>query len=311
MKDRELKKLFYENCKGYTYVPSIFEDEIWDYLMSTTGEYIGTTPIWEKFCYVANDVYKGDLQKMKDEIFLLSDDLTKFYDKCLEENFTTEKFPSNEPYMRFITIPNGRYLTFDVRDAVPQTLLYYNIMSESAFNDIYSKYEHGEILKKCKWITHKAFFRSIVPHREKYGHNFPKQLIIDTINSDDPIFSQFKNEIQEYYICGDRLYVPIYEKDIEKYKDILYKDYVATNGSMYFVDVCEKKSIRGNESLITFSDNAVSTKVFYSEKYNNSICYDLYPQIYKKISKLPLEKYDLVFGYDDEYNFFEKSIYGK
>ena len=146
------------------------------------------------FCYVANEVYKGDLAKMKDEIFMVSNDLTEFFNKCLEDNFTTEKFPSNEPYMRFITIPNGRYLTFDVRDAVPQTLLHYNIMSETAFNDIYSKYEHGEILKKCKWITHKAFFRSIVPHREKYGHNFPKQLIIDTINSDDPIFSQFKND---------------------------------------------------------------------------------------------------------------------
>lgn len=309
MKDRELKKLFYENCKGYTYVPSIFEDEIWDYLMSTTGEYIGTTPIWEKFCYVANEVYKGDLTKMKDEIFMVSNDLTEFFKKCLEDNFTTEKFPSNEPYMRFITIPNGRYLTFDVRDAVPQTLLYYNIMSESAFNDIYSKYEHGEILKKCKWITHKAFFRSIVPHREKYGHNFPKQLIIDTINSDDPIFSQFKNDEDDYFICGDRLYVPIYEKDIEKYQDILYKDYTATNGSKYFVDICEKKNIRRGKISVITNVSVKSTNVFYSEEYNNSLNYDYYPQVYKKITKQPLEKYDLVFGDDNIYNFFTETIW--
>lgn len=307
MKDRELKKLFYDNCKGYTYVPSIFEDEIWDYLMSTTGEYIGTTPIWENFCHVANDVYKGDLKKMKDEIFLVSDDLTKFYDKCLEENFTIEKFPNNEPYTRFINIPNGRYLTFDVRDAIPQTLLFYNIMTEDGFNEVYAKYENGDILKKCKWITHRAFFRSIVPHREQYGHNFPKQLIVDTINSDDPIFSKFKDK--EYFICGDRLYVSIREKEIEEFEDILYKDYTATNGSKYFADICEKRNIRrGNISVIS-NVSVKSTKIFYSEEYNNSLNYDLYPQVYKKITKQPLEKLDLVFGNDDEYNFFTNKIW--
>lgn len=311
MKDRDLKRLFYDNCKNYVYVPSIFIDEIWDYLMSTTGKYVGTTPIWENFCYVANEIYKGDLKRMKSEITLISDELTKYYNKCLAENFTTEKFPNNKPYKRFINLPNGRYLTFDVRDATNQSLLYYNIITEEGLDEIYSKYENKETLRYCKWITHKAFFNSIVPHREKYEFNSVKQLIIDTINSNDLIFSQFKNDTDEYFICGDKLYIPINEKGIEKYKDILHKDYMAANGTKYFVDICEKRNIRRGDIPVISSESMKSTKVFYNENSGSKINYDLYPQIYKKITKQNIENYDLIFGDDDVFNFFEEKIWNK
>lgn len=307
MSDREIKKLFYLNCSGYIYVPSIFEDEVWDYLMSTVGEYVGTIPVWEKFYDVAVNVYNRDTQKMADDITNCSKDLADLYKDSLEKNFDKDKFKQNTPFEHFITIPNGRYLTFDVRNAVLQYFLHYDLFTEEEYNNVFKKYEKGETLKTCKWLLHKAFFAEIISHRDKYNVCLVKHLINDTIFSEDPIFKDFQNK--SYHICGDRLYVPIREKELSKYNDILYKDYTAANGVRFFVDICEKKEKKHGDIIVTINDSPKSTTIFYSSANEAPIGYSLYPQIYKKITRQPLEKYDLAYGYDDEIKYFKNKIW--
>ena len=309
MKNRELKKMFYLWCSPITYTPSIFEDEIWDYFMNGVGKYVGADKVWEHFYYIANNVYNGDLTKMNEDFFKITDELTTLINTNLGIKFSEEKYPSTEPYDRFINIPNGRYLYLDMRDAMFQSLFYYDIVTKDEYNTIFSKYENGEELKKCKWITYYVFLRSILPHKNQYKHSFVKQLINDTINSDDPLFTTFKNKINRCHISGDRLYIPLYQKDIETYNDILNKDYTATNGAVFFVDICEKRVIRHGDITVVVNESLNSSNTFYQENNSNLLNYDLYPQAYKKISKQSIEKYDLAYGYDDDINFFEKKIW--
>lgn len=304
MTNRELKKFFYDYCRWYTYTPSIFEDEIWEYLMSTVGKYVGSDIEWNKVCDVANNVYKGDITKMKIEMYQISKELITLINTSLEKNV----YPNTEPFDKIVDAENGRYLVFDMRNAMLQSLIYYNIISEDECDKIFSKYQNGEELKKYKWIKKLAFFKSNLPEMVE-RHSFVKQLFIDTINSEDPIFSQFKELPRKYYICGDRIYVPIYEKDIEKYQNILYKDYIATNGVSFFVDICEKRTIRRGDITVDIIDGTNSGKIFFDQIQPCKLNYDFYPQVYKKITKQSLEKYDLAYGYDDDVNFFNKPIW--
>lgn len=309
MKNKELKKMFYIWCKSITYTPSIFEDEIWDYLMNSVGQYIGSTKIWEQFCYIANTVYEGDLDKMRDDAFKITNDLTTLINTGIETNFSDEKFPIVEHYEKFSSIPNGAYIAFDMKNAMFQSLMYYNIITEDEYNSVYSKYSYGEDLKKCKWITYYVFLRSVLLHKNQTKHSFVKQLILDTINSGDPLLTELINKNGTYYICGDRLYIPIHEKDIDVYNNILYKEYTSTNGAVFFVDVCRKKVLRHGDITVITNNNVKSNNAFYDEIRQDYLSYDFYPQAYKKLIKQPLEQYDTVYGYDDDICFFDKTIW--
>lgn len=309
MKNKELKKMFYIWCKSITYTPSIFEDEIWDYLMNSVGQYIGSTKIWEQFCYIANTIYEGDLNKMRDETFKITNDLTTLINTGIKTNFSDEKFTIIEHYEKFSSIPNGSYIAFDMKNAMFQSLMYYNIITEDEYNSVYSKYSYGEDLKKCKWITYYVFLRSVLLHKNQTKHSFVKQLILDTINSGDPLLTELINKNGTYYICGDRLYIPIHEKDIEVYNNILYKEYTSTNGAVFFVDVCRKKVLRHGDITVITNNNVKSNNAFYDEIRQDYLNYDFYPQAYKKLIKQPLEQYDTVYGYDDDIRFFDETIW--
>ena len=60
MKNRNIRRLFYELCKSICYTPSIFIDEIWEYFMSTVGKYTGSDKIYNDFYDCVNIDYNGD-----------------------------------------------------------------------------------------------------------------------------------------------------------------------------------------------------------------------------------------------------------
>lgn len=307
MKNRELKQLFYDTCNFFVYVPSIFEDDIWDYLMSTVGDFTGTLPVWEQFCWVAENIYNNDIKKMKYDIETIGDEYGKIYAKALLNKINL--FDNNSSVANFNNIEDGRYLTFDLRYAAKQVLFYYDMMTEEEYYNFFKQFENGEKIETCKWIQHRGFAKYVLPIRNSTNINMAKTLIIDTINSGDPVLGTFKNDLNDYFIFGDKLYIKIYEKDIELYKDILYKDYKAINGVSFFVDICEKRTIRKGKFVVYVNNSHKSTKTFNTDNSSRHINKEFYPQIYKKITKQPLHKYDLVYGYDDVYNFFETKIW--
>lgn len=294
MTNREIKQLFYKFCSSYIYVPSIFEDEIWDYHMSTVGNYVGTDLIWNDFCDVVNNTYGGDVDAMEKDIYNLSMDVISYITTSFKDKQFNNEILNIDKSIGFCNIKNGYYLTFDLKNCHMQTMLYYNVVTKDKLDEIFSKYENGDVLKNRKWVLRFICNNCGVKL-------YVKKMIDDAIAENDPILSLFS---EKYILIGDRMFIPIYEKDIEKYQNILYKDYTTVNGLTFFVDVCEKKSVRNNVIPDVYVDNSKnSTKKFYRDINNTTleVSYDMYPQLYKKHSKKPIEDYDIVYGYDDEY----------
>ena len=50
--EKQIREIFYRYCRYIAYTPSIFEDDIWNYLMKTVGTYFNTDVMYKKFCDV-------------------------------------------------------------------------------------------------------------------------------------------------------------------------------------------------------------------------------------------------------------------
>lgn len=302
MKNRDIKKLFYKYCGPYIYVPSIFDDEIWEYLMSTTGKFMGTSTIWEDFYNIAVNTYMCNTEEMEDEIYHLTMDVVKFLNDKYNEKKLTEDVLNIDNSVGFTSISNGRYLTIDIKNCHIQTMLYFDIIKQNELDEIFGKYKNGEILKTRKWLLRNICNLSGIKL-------YCKKIFTDAIEQNDPLLSKIKDN---YILIGDRLFIPIKEKDIELYKDFLYKNYTMINGVEVFVDICEKTTLRRGLIPEIFIDNSAnSSRAFYVNVDNVSyhINYDIYPQIYKKLKKLPLNEYDILYGYDDVYAPFSNTIW--
>lgn len=306
--DYKLKQLFYEQCKNKVYIPSVFIDEIWDYLMSTVGEYVGTTSLWEDFTYVARNLYGDDIERFQDDLHNISNDLikllTKGYDKV---KISDEEFSKYHKTTHFNQIENGTYLTLDLKNAHIQALLYFGGITEEELNGVFEKYTFGNTLRNHKWVYNIAYQNT---PQNKMGFLFDKKLINLAFESNDALFMLVKEHTNTYDIIGDRLFIKIKEKDKQIFEQYLYKHYTTVNDITFFVDICHKLTIKiDNFKDIYVDESEKSKKKFYSNLFKNSLSYDIYPQVYKKIKNLPIEKYDLVYGYCDKINFFKTKIW--
>jgi len=303
MKNRNIRRLFYELCNCYT--PSIFIDEIWEYFMSTVGKYIGSDKIYNDFYDFVNINYNGDTYKLEKDIENLGNDLINYIDNSYSQQNQT-LIETDYECLSFTNLEDGFYLTFDLKNAFIQVLLYYNIITLDCLSEIFEKHSNGHILKKYKWFYRYVYQRSNL--RQKI-YSFYKSLIKETINV-DPFFKKYINKENNYLIIGDRLFLPIEKKEIELFKDIVNKEYKTVNNVLFFVDICEKITLtQGIITPIHIDNSFYSRKKFYSHNSLIKECSDICPQIYKKIIKEPITEMDLLYGYDDMISSFKNKIW--
>lgn len=305
MKNRDLKMLFYKYCKEKTYVPSVFEDEIWDYLMSTVGVYIDGNSLWKNFCNIASTVYDNNIIKMENDIITIGNKISAlFYEKYKKHRDVNFINHSLKHIKRFNNIPNGTYLSMDLTNGYTQSMIHYGVLKQNEIDDIFNEYQNSQILKTCKWIFSYAY--------NKLGNKniapiLCKNLLYETIYVDDPLLNQLE---KNFFMSGDRLLIKIDEADIDLYKQHIGNKYVCTNGVSFFIDICFKTSIKKDGFPEIHIDNTInSTKHFASNAYFHTLNYDIYPQVYKYIIGQPLEKYDLSYGFDDMVYFYDKKIW--
>ena len=306
MKNRQIKQLFYKYCKMFVYVPSIFVDEYWDYFMNTVGEFVGTKKYWDEFCYILSKRYNNDVVKMDNEFKIISGEIAS----VILQKYNNITLPqTNDPLFKkhckkFVEIEDGVYLSLDLRHAITQVMLYYNIISYSDLKNIFNKFENYEEIENCKWLYSYIFY---IFEKKRQRGNLHKLLLWETINSGDPIFNNISDD---YYICGDRLLIKINENEITHYKSLINKQYKTTNNVIVFVDICYKTSIEENKFPKIHIDNTLnSIKHFATNSFNGITSYDIYPQIYKKMKNEEITQKDLSYGYDDVISFFKKNIW--
>lgn len=289
-----------------TYVPSIFTEEIWEYFMSTVGTFVGTKKVWDSFCKII-EYYNGDIKRLSVDFENITTDLINLFTKGLdtlklnEEDYNLLK----NPY-RFNNLSDGVYLTIDLKKAHLQALLYFNAITVEDIQSITDKYEYGKLLLNEKIIYGNAY--RLTPYCAR-GFIFDRNLINTALSCDDPLINLINENCEKIAIIGDRLFLKIINNE-SLFEPYLYKDYVTSNNIHFFVDICEKITLHSMNFPDIYVDNSkVSNKKFYANLYGNTINYDLYPQIYKKIIRENIEQQDLAYGYDDNINYFIKKIW--
>lgn len=298
---RLLKKVFTDYCENLVYIPTIFKDEFWEYFMETVGRYIGSEKYWEEFIYVFETIYDKNIEKMIEEFDSITNDLKNI----LLKTPTVEYEPN---FLFFTDLPDGKYLTLDLRRAIFQTLLYFNIITVDDINLVLSKYKNWNLLKNYKWILGKAYAKN---PKKYHIYGLIKRLIyLSTSNINDPLFKLIHKQQHFIYLVGDRLFVQLND-DIETvFKDFLFKDYTTIDGVTYFVDICVKQTYTINKKLEISVDNSLTSKKrFYNTTLKTQLPFDVYPQIYKFINNIPCEDKDLAFGYDNDISYFTKKIW--
>lgn len=305
MKNRDVKLLFYKYCRTMTYIPSIFEDEIWDYLMSTTGHYIGSDKKWGDFLHIAVNTYNNDTLKMENDIKEIATKLSKLFYSLYKEHLDIQLYKkTREKMRRFNEIEDGIYLSMDMTNAHIQSMFYHNFLTQKEIDDIFNEYPNNQILKTCKWIFFYAYNRL---GNKNIAPILCKNLLYETAYIDDPLLNRLE---KVFFISGDRLLFKINETDMDLYKQHIGNKYVCSNGVSFFIDICFKTSIKKDGFPEIHIDNTInSTKHFASNAYFHTLNYDIYPQVYKHIIGQPLKKYDLSYGFDDMVYFYDKKIW--
>lgn len=306
MKNRDIKLLFYTYCKTITYIPSIFIDEIWDYLMSTIGKFIGSDKMWEQFLSVAINVYNYDTNMMEKDIKDVAIKISAlFYEKYKEYKGISLNKNTHSKMRRFNDIKNGIFLSMDLKDAYIQAMLYYNIIEQNDIDYIFNVNKNGNVLKNCKWIKAYAFNRI---GNKNIAPILCKNLLYETMFIDDPLINLLS---KDFFISGDRLLIQITENEIQLFEKYIGNNYTCSNGVSFFIDICYKTSFILNDFPEIHFDNTInSIKHFASNTYIHTVNYDVYPQIYKYIMNENIEKYDLSYGFDDMVYFYNKKIWG-
>jgi hypothetical protein len=198
------------------------------------------------------------------------------------------------------------YLTLDLKRAHLQALLYFNAISKKNIEDIKNKYTFGNALLNEKFIYGYAYKKTPL---NNLGYILDKRLIDIALKCDDPLITLINENCEKIGVIGDRLFLKIKQNE-NVFEPYLYDEYKTTNGIHFFVDKCEKITLKSNCFPDIYIDNSkASNKKFYSNLLYNTISYDLYPQIYKKIIGEKTNSLDFVYGYDNDINFFNKKIW--
>ena len=304
--EKQIREIFYRYCRYIAYTPSIFEDDIWNYLMKTVGTYFNTDVMYKKFCDVLKlydyniEAFEKEHDEIKDRLINV---LTKAYNSC---DITEEDYEKYHSFMRFNYLKDGTYLTIDLRNAHIQCLCYYGVLTAEDIDNVFSVSPFGKILQQYKWYYSGAYNFCRNNH---VGFILSKKLLHIAYNSDDPFFKKIKEYSKTFQIVGDRMFIKIKEEDINLFEEYLYKDYETIDGIRFSVDICNRRTIKfKNFPRVFVDDSHCACGKFYANLYTNTVNYDLYPQIYKILKKEPIEKYDLAFGYDDDINYFIEQL---
>lgn len=293
-KEQQIRQ-WYVNKKEYAtnFAPSIVTDDYWEYCLDKPYY----THFFEGYNFFRDglkNVYNDDFDAFLTDWGAALQKLTTLHKKV---SAITRRYNVGAPPITLSEFKDGLYVSLDVKKALIQS---------SIKEGVYTKEEYMACFSGCKSSD---FFASLkllycsANHLHFLWGEYPS-LAVD-FPQDNPYGMVARLPI------GDNVMILPYNMD--DFRDKIDGIIRLQSGYIYHVEWVKKTTVDSPlgqiSALIHLNKEMKPQHINAYVNNRKSLAAEFFPQLYKKLYNLPLEKFDLAFGTGDKIGFFPKPIF--